>query len=128
MEEIIIRCESVRKRYKYEVLIGFLIKVIEAAPYDKLFPLVKAVVHHGDIGTTAACLRTKNVNPPNTSSILSGNLTIQQGFSSRGLLHNPPKSSTVVKFPLRKKGYRRKTGNLFFFQYFLLKISDIQKQ
>lgn len=33
------------------------IKVINAAPYDKLFPLVKAVVHHGGIGTMAACLQ-----------------------------------------------------------------------
>jgi sterol 3beta-glucosyltransferase len=33
------------------------IKVIHAAPYDKLFPLTKAVIHHGGIGTTAECLR-----------------------------------------------------------------------
>jgi len=33
------------------------IKVIDTAPYDKLFPLVKAVVHHGGIGTTASCLK-----------------------------------------------------------------------
>lgn len=33
------------------------IKVIDAAPYDKLFPLVKAVIHHGGIGTTASCLK-----------------------------------------------------------------------
>jgi sterol 3beta-glucosyltransferase len=33
------------------------IKVIEGAPYEKLFPLVKAVIHHGGIGTTAACLQ-----------------------------------------------------------------------
>jgi sterol 3beta-glucosyltransferase len=33
------------------------IKVIESAPYDKLFPFVKAVVHHGGIGTIAACLQ-----------------------------------------------------------------------
>lgn len=33
------------------------IKVIDSAPYDKLFPLVKAVVHHGGVGTVAACLR-----------------------------------------------------------------------
>lgn len=32
------------------------IKVISAVPYDKLFPLVKAVIHHGGIGTIAACL------------------------------------------------------------------------
>ncbi|QNL49802.1 glycosyltransferase family 1 protein [Olivibacter sp. SDN3] len=33
------------------------IKLIDAAPYEKLFPLVKAVVHHGGIGTVAACLK-----------------------------------------------------------------------
>lgn len=33
------------------------IKVIESAPYEKLFPLMKAIVHHGGIGTTAECLR-----------------------------------------------------------------------
>lgn len=33
------------------------IKVIESAPYDKLFPHVRAIVHHGGIGTTAECLR-----------------------------------------------------------------------
>lgn len=33
------------------------IKVITSAPYDKLFPLTKAVIHHGGIGTTAECLR-----------------------------------------------------------------------
>lgn len=33
------------------------IKVISSAPYEKLFPLVKAVIHHGGIGTIAACLQ-----------------------------------------------------------------------
>lgn len=33
------------------------IKVIAAAPYEKLFPSVRAVIHHGGIGTTAECLR-----------------------------------------------------------------------
>lgn len=33
------------------------IKIIPSAPYEKLIPLVKAVVHHGGIGTTAECLR-----------------------------------------------------------------------
>jgi len=33
------------------------IKVIDAAPYEKLFPKVKAIIHHGGIGTTAECLR-----------------------------------------------------------------------
>lgn len=33
------------------------IKVIEAAPFDKLIPLVRAVVHHGGAGTTSSCLQ-----------------------------------------------------------------------
>lgn len=33
------------------------IKVIETAPFDALFPKIKAVIHHGGIGTTAECLR-----------------------------------------------------------------------
>jgi sterol 3beta-glucosyltransferase len=33
------------------------IKVISSAPYEKLFPLTKAIIHHGGIGTTAECLR-----------------------------------------------------------------------
>jgi sterol 3beta-glucosyltransferase len=33
------------------------IKVIDAAPFEKLFPLTKAIIHHGGIGTTAECLR-----------------------------------------------------------------------
>ena len=33
------------------------IKIITSAPYEKLFPFVKAIIHHGGIGTTAECLR-----------------------------------------------------------------------
>ena len=33
------------------------LKVIESAPFDKLFPRVRAVVHHGGIGTLSLCLR-----------------------------------------------------------------------
>ena len=33
------------------------IKLISSAPYEKLFPLTKAIIHHGGIGTTAECLR-----------------------------------------------------------------------
>lgn len=33
------------------------IKTIASAPYDKLFPFTKAIIHHGGIGTTAACLK-----------------------------------------------------------------------
>lgn len=33
------------------------IKVIKSAPYEKLFPLVKAVIQHGGIGTISSCLK-----------------------------------------------------------------------
>ena len=33
------------------------IKVIASAPYEKLFPKARAIIHHGGIGTTAECLR-----------------------------------------------------------------------
>lgn len=33
------------------------IKVIKSAPNEKLFPKVRAIIHHGGIGTTAECLR-----------------------------------------------------------------------
>lgn len=36
---------------------GEKIKVISSAPFDALFPKVKAVIHHGGLGTTAECLR-----------------------------------------------------------------------
>lgn len=32
------------------------IKVVDSAPYKELFPLVKAVVHHGGIGTLSSCI------------------------------------------------------------------------
>ncbi len=34
-----------------------LIKVVSSAPYDKLFPHIKAAIHHGGIGTIAECLK-----------------------------------------------------------------------
>lgn len=34
------------------------IKVIDEAPYNQLFPLVRIVVHHGGAGTSASCLET----------------------------------------------------------------------
>lgn len=33
------------------------LKVIDTAPYDRLVTLVKAIIHHGGIGTITACLK-----------------------------------------------------------------------
>lgn len=33
------------------------IKIVDTAPFDKLFPKVCAIVHHGGVGTIAECLR-----------------------------------------------------------------------
>jgi sterol 3beta-glucosyltransferase len=33
------------------------VKIVASAPFEVLFPKVKAIVHHGGIGTTAECLR-----------------------------------------------------------------------
>ena len=33
------------------------VKVINSAPFDALFPKMKAIIHHGGLGTTAECLR-----------------------------------------------------------------------
>jgi sterol 3beta-glucosyltransferase len=33
------------------------IKIVDTAPFDKLFPKVSAVIHHGGVGTIAECLR-----------------------------------------------------------------------
>ena len=33
------------------------IKVISSAPFDALFPKMRAIIHHGGLGTTAECLR-----------------------------------------------------------------------
>lgn len=33
------------------------VKVISSAPFDALFPKMKAIIHHGGLGTTAECLR-----------------------------------------------------------------------
>jgi sterol 3beta-glucosyltransferase len=30
---------------------------IDAAPYDKLLPFVKCIIHHGGIGTITACMQ-----------------------------------------------------------------------
>jgi sterol 3beta-glucosyltransferase len=40
-----------------EVPVPSNIKIIDSVPFESLFPRVKAIVHHGGIGTTAECLR-----------------------------------------------------------------------
>ncbi|SJN46824.1 glycosyltransferase [Sphingobacterium sp. JB170] len=77
------------------------IKVIDAAPYDKLFPLVKAVVHHGGIGTTASCLKagkpflTCPVLHPLGDQFFWGKIAYQKGVAVYPL---PVKKLTPKKF------------------------------
>lgn len=63
------------------------IKVVESAPYDKLFPLVRAVVHHGGIGTIASCLKAGKpflacpVLYPLGDQFFWGNIAYRKGLS-----------------------------------------------
>ena len=77
------------------------IKVISTAPYDKLFPLVKAIVHHGGIGTIAACLKagkpfmTCPVLYPMGDQYFWGNVAFKKGV---GLKPIPLKKLTHNNF------------------------------
>jgi sterol 3beta-glucosyltransferase len=77
------------------------IKVIESAPYDKLFPLVKAVIHHGGIGTIASCLKagkpflTCPVLYPLGDQHFWGSVAYEKGV---GLKPVPLKKMTTEKF------------------------------
>ncbi|TJZ61108.1 glycosyltransferase family 1 protein [Sphingobacterium olei] len=77
------------------------VKVIDAAPYDKLFPLVKAVVHHGGIGTTASCLKagkpflTCPVLHPLGDQFFWGKIAFEKGLALYPL---PVKKLTKEKF------------------------------
>ncbi len=77
------------------------IKVIDSAPYDKLIPLVKAVVHHGGIGTMAACLKagkpflTCPVLYPLGDQVFWGKIAYEKGV---GLKPLPLKKMTADKF------------------------------
>jgi sterol 3beta-glucosyltransferase len=77
------------------------IKVVSSAPYNKLFPCVKAVVHHGGLGTTAACLRAGKpmlvcpVLHPVGDQYFWGNLAYQKGVAVKPL---PVKSLTKGNF------------------------------
>jgi sterol 3beta-glucosyltransferase len=77
------------------------IKIIDAAPYDALFPLVKAVIHHGGIGTTAACLRAGvpffvcPILYPIGDQYFWGNLAHKKGLSPKPI---PMRKLTKEKF------------------------------
>lgn len=77
------------------------IKVIDSAPYDKLFPMVKAVIHHGGIGTIASCLKagkpflTCPVLYPLGDQYFWGSIAYKKGV---GLKPLPLKKMTVDKF------------------------------
>ena len=82
------------------------VKVINTAPYDKLFPFVKAVVHHGGIGTMAACLKagkpflTCPVLYPMGDQHFWGDIAYKKGV---GLKPIPLKNMTAEKFILNVK-------------------------
>jgi sterol 3beta-glucosyltransferase len=77
------------------------IKVIDSAPYDKLIPLVKAVVHHGGIGTMAACMKagkpflTCPVLYPLGDQVFWGKIAVDKGV---GLKPLPIKKMTAASF------------------------------
>jgi len=77
------------------------VKVIDGAPYDRLFPLVKAIVHHGGIGTAAACLRAGKpflacpVLHPFGDQFFWGKVACQKGVA---LYPQPLKELTVETF------------------------------
>lgn len=62
------------------------VKVIHAAPHNVLLPYVKAVVHHGGIGTTAACLQAGKpmficpILYPFGDQLFWGNIVHQNGW------------------------------------------------
>jgi sterol 3beta-glucosyltransferase len=77
------------------------VKVIRSAPYDKLLPLVKAVIQHGGIGTISACLKagkpflTCPVLYPLGDQHFWGMIAYKNGW---GLKPLPLKKMTEVKF------------------------------
>lgn len=80
------------------------VKVIDAAPYDKLIPLVRAVVHHGGIGTITYCLQagkpflTCAVLYPLGDQYFWGMIAYKKGVSLKPL----PLKKATAKALLRK--------------------------
>lgn len=65
LNELVLNCiNEVDERFiiikgwgEWDIIESEKIKVISSAPFDSLFPKMKAIIHHGGLGTTAECLR-----------------------------------------------------------------------
>lgn len=81
---LVIRGWGLNNTTELEAIAG--VKVITAAPYNVLLPYVKAVVHHGGIGTTAACLQAGKpmficpILYPFGDQLFWGNIVHQNGW------------------------------------------------
>lgn len=104
---LVIRGWGLNNTTELESIAG--VKVIAAAPHSMLLPYVKAVVHHGGIGTTAACLyagKPMFICPilyPFGDQLFWGNIVHQNGWG-------------VKPVPLKKlteKVLNEKVGELF---------------